>query len=572
MIKIKKIVFMLSIIFLFIPLNYLTAGPTVIQDDRVTNLATTPVLGRGYSLSTNTFQSTCLQDLVMTQPSYDFSYIFQEMDSFLETNSTENNALEKHVPKPFKNYVARKVYESEVKKGMTATERAKTKTTKSIMATINLHSYYASVDESASRISDSAAKLLTGNDIPGFFNSCGSYYVRSIGRKAQFIAMFEFEASSDTEDKSFVYELETQIKSFRKKVVTQKTNIRRSWDNRYGWFGQRRSKGSVNYSSRRDTVTWEQDPNESSTEVLAKDLEDSFSKSASGKKLTITATAFGLGKNENASLISYDIETFKSAVKDAFLSMQNPKTGKVDSIEVIPWVENTEFQSLIELEEEVEAESTTTISSGDETSETTNDSKKLLLYEKKFLLNVNAEFLAEVLRSDRAMLNLYYKAKLCKKNIDSKWMRTQPQKKGSPAGGKKVKEVKPNYAKRYLMNNRYKDSGILLSDFAAYLSDARVKGLLAEHKSFMYGDEQSTKKWGQGAKACMNGLMKPRAIFTVNYRNIEACQKLEDNLGQIEESIVENHCMPRLFSSFTEPKEITSATSESSITSESPTQ
>ena len=56
------------------------AGPTLIKDSRVRDLTATPVLGRGYSISTNTFQSTCLKDVVITEPSYDFQYTFREYD------------------------------------------------------------------------------------------------------------------------------------------------------------------------------------------------------------------------------------------------------------------------------------------------------------------------------------------------------------------------------------------------------------------------------------------------------------------------------------------------------------
>src|SRR5262245_50079240 len=57
------------------------AGPVLIRDSRVQDLSTTPVLGRGYSLSTNTFQSACLKDVVVTEPTYDFQYEFREIDT-----------------------------------------------------------------------------------------------------------------------------------------------------------------------------------------------------------------------------------------------------------------------------------------------------------------------------------------------------------------------------------------------------------------------------------------------------------------------------------------------------------
>ena len=578
MIFLKKVILLLAVFLPMVMFQSLHSGPTVIQDDRVTNLTTTPVLGRGYSISTNTFQSTCLQDIVMTEPSYDFSYLFQEMDEYIEESSKETDTLTKLAPKSFKQFVQKKNWqyhsqwgnqgsydvnvddtttttetETQKKSGVEEVDKTTITKTKMIIGKIDLHSYYASVDESASSISDSANKLLVGNDIPGFFNSCGSYYIRSITRKAQFISVFEFESVSEEEDRKFVYNLETELKSFRKRVVDV------DWQYKSG-YSNYASKGNYSYEQNQ-TLRDE-------TQLVAEDLTDTFSKAATSRSLTITATAFGLGKNKNASLISYDIATFKAAIKDAFLSMQNPRTGKVDSIEVVPWVENTEFQSLVKLEEAVDPTeikksfpAASLIKSLVEEGASNTDEEKpktMLLYEKKMILNINAEFLAELSRTDRAMLNLYYKAKLCRKNIDSRWV-----KKGKKG---QASVVSPSYAKRYLMNNRYPDTGVSLVAFNNYLTQARVDGLLAEHRNYVYGGGD----WGKGARSCMNNLMQPKAIFTINYRDFKDCATLEENLGQIEESIVENHCMPRLFDKWNIPKEVDSLTDESQIQEQTP--
>ena len=48
------------------------ASPYVISDDRVRSLDITPVLGRGYSIMTNSFQSTCIDVQETTIPSYNY--------------------------------------------------------------------------------------------------------------------------------------------------------------------------------------------------------------------------------------------------------------------------------------------------------------------------------------------------------------------------------------------------------------------------------------------------------------------------------------------------------------------
>lgn len=47
-------------------------SPMIISDDRARNLDITPVLGRGYSIGTNSYQSTCLIVNESTSPSYNY--------------------------------------------------------------------------------------------------------------------------------------------------------------------------------------------------------------------------------------------------------------------------------------------------------------------------------------------------------------------------------------------------------------------------------------------------------------------------------------------------------------------
>ncbi len=63
-----------SITFTFLALcvAYAVGNPYVIADDRVRNLDVTPVLGRGYSIMTNSFQSTCLDVKETNIPSFNY--------------------------------------------------------------------------------------------------------------------------------------------------------------------------------------------------------------------------------------------------------------------------------------------------------------------------------------------------------------------------------------------------------------------------------------------------------------------------------------------------------------------
>ena len=48
------------------------ASPYTIQDDRIRSLDINPVLGRGYSIATNSFKSTCLMVNETNTPSYNY--------------------------------------------------------------------------------------------------------------------------------------------------------------------------------------------------------------------------------------------------------------------------------------------------------------------------------------------------------------------------------------------------------------------------------------------------------------------------------------------------------------------
>ena len=53
-------------------ISAVAGSPFTISDDRVRNMDITPVLGRGYSIMTNTYQSTCLVVDQTTVPTYNY--------------------------------------------------------------------------------------------------------------------------------------------------------------------------------------------------------------------------------------------------------------------------------------------------------------------------------------------------------------------------------------------------------------------------------------------------------------------------------------------------------------------
>jgi hypothetical protein len=392
------------------------ASPTIVRDSRVTDTGTTPFLGRGYSLATNTFQSACLKDVVITEPSYDFQYLFKE----LESSSSSSEEYSMNSSGKYSSWFVRGEFSSSMKG---ASSRGRT--AHSIVVTLNMDTYYASVNESGTPLSEAASSLLVREDLPGFFAACGPYYVRGINRNAQLVSLFTYETQSSSRDFSFEASL--------------KANLR-------GFF----VKGSINVQA-----------------------SGKFSEESASKSLTITTRGWGLGKNEDASLISYDLDTFKAAVKQAFISMQNPLTGRVTSLEVVPWVENTEFQNKVNM-----------------TGSDLISGKEVQLYEKKDILTMNGEFLAEMERAARARLNSYYTAKMCKNWLLSKW---------SIDGQNLLADVASQKLKNHRLGPAEK-SPITAGDLLKAVDDNQSKKLWDEYEKFIV-------KGSPNVRVCIDKLM-----------------------------------------------------------------
>ena len=445
------------------------AGPTAIRDDRITDLAVTPALGRGYSIATSTFQSKCLDNVVTTKPSYNFRYKFEQME---EDGTVSSNVRASSTSAGSRGFFGFSINRKRDTKTEVKTEDSYSKFR--ILVTIEMDVYYASVDESKTSLAQNAEEILKNDDIPGFFDSCGPYYVRSIGRYAKFISMFTYQTKSKSRDASFESSLELSIK---------------------GW-GQSASSSSS--------------------------ISTKLSTESSKKRLTIDTAAWGLGKDRLARLISYDLKTFKSAIHDAFLSMMDERTGMVTSIEVVPWVENTEFQKTVKLKDYVGK----------------TDGKEVNVYMQKRIMNMNAEFLAEMDRATRNRLNIYYKARMCNLRIKQDYF------KGNALDRK--------YKDRLVINNRTGKAGdISLTELSVKVNKSEVANYQSIYEKFVYGGDDSKEGGDKSAKSsanvqqCMDDL-KVVNFRVTSYRDVASCRALETQFTEIIGRTVDDYCMPRL--------------------------
>lgn len=264
-------------------------SPYIISDDRVRKLDITPVLGRGYSIMTDTYHSTCLMVEDTTPPSYNYDYKFYEFTSEAEREKSLSGSLSASF-----SYWGVKAAVS-VAGSSTSKTSSKSHT---VVAVMRLERYYSSVREEVSPLSDDAKTLLNSEDYVGFFKACGPNYVRGIRRAQEVSATFKFQSSSTETAKSFAAGL--KVSGYGASVDAK--------------FAASSKFSQVNSS------------------------------------LEIKILGFGLGLNEEGSdtLVATSLEEYNEVMKFAFKSFTQSKNsyaiGMVYGIEVVPWVNNASFQ------------------------------------------------------------------------------------------------------------------------------------------------------------------------------------------------------------------------------------
>jgi len=288
MISSKAIKLIGSTTFVLCP-SIINGAPFVISDDRVRSLDITPVLGRGYSIGSNSFQSNCLMVDETTTPSYNYDFTFSDFSG--TTNLMADVAAKLSTTFGYEGI------KNEAKVDDVGSENS----IRMVVTTMRIDRYYSSVREEISPLSPAALILLDNQDYIGFFKSCGPAYVRSIRRAQEITAIFKFEAVSATAATDFAAAL--------KKTSTQVTK-----------------------SSEESSIT----------------AESQYA--AISSSLMIKILGFGLGLNVQGlnTLVSTNIQEFNEVMKFAFNAFTTTEDtqyiGMVYGIEIVPWVDNTEFQ------------------------------------------------------------------------------------------------------------------------------------------------------------------------------------------------------------------------------------
>ena len=465
------------------------AGPLILRDFRVQDTDTTPYLGRGYSLATNAFSSVCIKSAGLTEPSYDFTYHMQEVrrdDG--KTLQTALNMLSQTAVNGI-----RVTIENNIDRAARVN-----KTSTNVLVNLRVFKYYASLNDAQASLSDNAMRLVERQDLPGFYSACGSYYIRGLTRVSEYISLFNLRTSQETDTSSLVVNLRTELASFMRSTMPPAITT-----------------GTT----------------ELSTDAAA---------ARSDFTLTIDSRGYGLGKQANASLISTDLETFRSASKTAFISMNNPVVGIVNSAEAVSWTDNLTFQEK------------STITGNDVLS-----GEEVPLHRKKYVLSQNAEFMQQIWKVARDKLDRYYKADLCRQYIKGKWY--------------KRGRLETRHRSIALRNNRTESIDVppvtlgMLDTIVARVANQYLR----DYKAFLYKARKS-------ATACINKILEPpedlkflpgtltstrspevlagvqsqalqgRGIFLVPYGEHRLCRFVEERLSdrQSIQGIIEDHCMP----------------------------
>ena len=264
------------------------AAPNVIADYRIRNPDITPALGRGYSLTSYDVLSTCLQFDERTEPTYNYDY------QMLETNSDGTHTSD--VDASLQASVSYGFIKAELNVKVKA-HRESTRHSHFVSTRMATERYYSSIDDTTASLTPDALALVQRGDLIGFFQACGSGYIRSIRRTAEVAAVFEFSSSSSTTAREMAADFKVKARGV--------------------------SVGASFAASSKTT--------------------------SSDSQTKITIKAFGLGLNGDGAdtLVARSIEDYDAALKFAFKSMQNDGVGQIHGIEVVSWMKNLQFQNAV---------------------------------------------------------------------------------------------------------------------------------------------------------------------------------------------------------------------------------
>ncbi|MCP4294711.1 MAG: hypothetical protein GY786_03810 [Proteobacteria bacterium] len=447
------------------------ASPRLITDNRVENLNGFPNIGRGYNLQSNLLQSMCFRKVVKTVPTFDLNYDVEEITQTFFTGIQEIG--KKRLEKINSHFFVKKYFKNE------EVETKKTYQLKNLLIRLKIRNYYYALDETQSRISSSAKQLLENEQYVTFFNSCGQHYVRSVGSFSTYLALLQYRLTGDDAvDKSFVNRLE---------------------------------KGLFNFSG-------------------GKKVEQKFSQDAEARGMRVFVQAIGLSKGDVVNLVPVDIDQFRQTVQNTVKLMQDPNSGLVSYMEVVPWVENPELSVFI----------SDAIQGGGEQ------------FVKLQRLEANAGIITEINRISNNQIEQYHIATMCKKILFENYMdKSNRQFFQNITGNKKedsalllltdiinqkIRSYDLDATQFYNLAYIFNESVYLsLREFIQYFAKNSPEKLFIEHKKYLYG--------AGGAVDCIDKLYAG-GLEILDYKKISSCTNALSYINE-QSFFLDQYCLPK---------------------------
>ena len=289
-----RYVLVLSLSLTGIFTSSLPALPKVIDDNRLRDIYTSIVLGRGYDIKNNMVYQNCFSRIAQSPPSFDYKLEFQKIDQGFFDQNPNALDLENVLKKAFVREHARFKEEAINDNG-----RHETYSVSNLLISIVVTSYFEAFDDYNSTIHESMQDLLERGHFASFFKSCGSHYIRALGRHSHYLALLGFR-NLDNHDHQGQYSDQAFIDTLQS-YITQFT----------------------------DELT----------------IDKPFIKEQIQRHLRIVSEAVGVDKDslDHIALMPKNIKALRKTIHDLIASMQDSSTGALSQIEVMPWTSNPRY-------------------------------------------------------------------------------------------------------------------------------------------------------------------------------------------------------------------------------------
>jgi hypothetical protein len=369
------------------------------------------------------------------------------------------------------------------------------------------------MDETQSTLSDSVKELLQRKQYVTFFNSCGHFYVRSVGTFSTYYALLQYRLTGDRDDE-FRGDLEKGLFNFYEETEESSAPTGKDKDN----------------DKRKDK---EQKPTSQEYKKLSQD--------AQYRGLKVYVQGIGLSKGDPVNLIPVNIKQFRTTIQEAVKLMQNPDSGLVNAIEVVPWMENPEVGKILLAENEKGV------------------AEQFIRQQK---IEENTGVITEIYRKSNSQVELYNVSSMCRKIVldqfadksDGSLYRSlfghgikTPEKKQEftlldamiikQITEKKIRKYDGNRTLFYNQSNENDKAGyITLNDFIKYFSGNPPEQFLEINRYYLYGDKND------GALDCINQLYDK--LDVVSYRDVPSCLKALKDV-ELNSTFLNQYCLPK---------------------------